>query len=156
MSDKKKCCKTCPPGPMGPRGVKGDPGEITFLKSNFVAVNDVELPASAVDVVIASLLVGNALSPARLLNVFSALSVLATQGTNLNPASARFQLRVDGVIQPNIARVTIDAPGGDSGSLLALVPVGTGAKLVELLGTNQVVTATFLVNAALLVQETTV
>jgi len=154
-----KCCKKkcdCPPGPQGPRGIKGDPGEATFLKSNFVAVDNVQLAPSAVDVVVASLLVGDGTSPARNLNVFSSMSVLAAGASDATPARAIFQLRVDGVVQPNIARVTIDAPGGDSGSLLALVPVPAGARLVELLGTNQVATATFAVNAALLVQETTV
>lgn len=151
------CCKKkcdCPPGPQGPRGLKGDPGESPLLQSSIVNVNDVPIPPSAVDVVIASLLVGDALSPTRLLNVFSALSVLAAGASDATPARAVFQLRVDGVIQPNIARVTIDAPGGDSGSLLALVPVAAGPILVELLGTNQVATATFAVNAAILVQET--
>ena len=143
-----------PTGVTGPccTGPTGATGGDTFLKSNILNIDNVPMPPMMTTTV-ASFMVGDGLSPARILNVFSSFSIVG----NNPPSFAAFQLRVDGIVQPNLSRLTIDATGGESGSLLALVPVGAGPRLVELLGTNQLnATALQTANAAILVQETTV
>lgn len=168
MSCRKKCgkCDECnvEQGPRGFRGPTGTTGEIgptgpcctgptggdSFLQSSFLNVDNVSMPPLT-STVVASFLVGSALSPARFLNVASAFSAVA----NNTPAFAVFQLQINGAIQPNLARLTIDAMGGDSGSLLARYAAGPGPVLVELIGTNQSnAAATFTVNAGISVSET--
>lgn len=164
-----KCCKkdckkdkVCPPGPRGPRGATGPQGPTganAFIASYFDELDTpVDLPP-ATPVSVASVSVGTAASPARILNITATFSASSTEV----PKFVDFFLRIDTVDQLGGSELTFTIVNlGQSGAITRRIAVGPGVHTINLEAQANAagvridpVTRPLRDHAALLVLETT-
>lgn len=135
-----KCCDRkketiCPQGPRGFRGATGPqgptgPGEGTFLASYFDALDArVDLPP-ATPVSVASISVGTAASPARVLNITATFSASSSDV----PKFVDFYLRQNVTDLPGGSELTFNFINlGQSGAITRRILVGPGVHTINLI-----------------------
>lgn len=124
----------CCPGPVGPQGrsgrngTDGTDGEDSILAALFLERTTDGAPIAATPTAVLTLVTPD--GPARRLLIDATFSPVNTEAT---PSETRFSLRVNLVVAPSIASITLPASSADSGALTRLHDVPEGPAIIELL-----------------------